>query len=210
MEIKDNIWKNAYSNDEEKFEHFKKQLQKINESRVWILGKIKTLKKIKNVLEVACGPGIDIEYLEREYEGKIPFSYTGLDYTPKFIETLKVQYPQHEFIEADAMDIPFEDESFDVVYTRHSLEHVSNPHAELDEMFRLAKKYIIIGWFRLVDTKTSYHIKSNKFGEYPLHDLNRTEFEAKVSEWGVIEDTFTINNHECWMVKKHPKKKRKK
>jgi len=210
MEIKDNIWKNAYSNDEEKFEHFKKQLQKINESRVWILGKIKNLKKIKSILEVACGPGIDIEYLEREYDGKFPFSYTGLDYTPKFIETLKDQYPQHEFIEADAMDIPFEDGTFDVVYTRHSLEHVSDPHKELDEMFRLAKKYIIIGWFRLVDTETEYHIKSNKFGEYPLHDLNRTEFETKVSEWGVIEDTFTINNHECWLVKKYTKKKGKK
>ena len=210
MEIKDNIWKNAYSVDEEKFEHFKKQLQRVNESRLWILGKLRELKKVKSVLEIACGPGIDLDFLEKEYGEKFPFSYTGLDYTPKFIESLKEKYPQHNFVEADAMDIPFEDGTFDVVYTRHSLEHVSSPHTELDEMFRLAKKYIIIGWFRLVDTETTYHIKSNKFGEYPLHDLNRTEFEARISEWGTIEDSFVINNNECWLVKKYPKKRGKK
>lgn len=49
-----------------------------------------------------------------------------------------------------------------------------------------------------------------KFGEYPLHDLNRTEFEAKISEWGTIEDSFVINNNECWLVKKYPKKRGKK
>lgn len=208
--MENNIWKNAYSNDEEKFNHFKKQLQRVNESRLWILDKLTELKKVKNVLEIACGPGIDIEFLEKEYGENLPFSYTGLDYTPKFIEMLKEKYPQHTFVEADAMDVPFEDKTFDVVYTRHSLEHVSDPHKELDEMFRLAKKYLIIGWFRLVDTETSFHIKSNKFGEYPLHDLNRVEFESKISEWGTIEDTFVINNNECWLIKKHPKKKGKK
>lgn len=211
MKLKDtkNIWHNAYSEDVEKFNHFKSQLQKTNESRMWIIDKLLTLKGVKKVLEIACGPGLDLEYMYKEVD-KLPFSYTGLDYTPKFIEMLKEEYPQHEFVTANAMDIPFKDNSFDVVYTRHSLEHVSDPHKELDEMFRLSKKYIIIGWFRLVDTETKMQIKSNKYGEYPLHDLNREEFETKISEWGTVEDTFILNNNECWLVKKYPKKRGKK
>lgn len=207
--VRDDIWFKSYSNNDEKFEHFKKQLCKINDSRIWILERVLGLKGIKSVLDVACGPGLDLEYF-KDYVDKLPFKYTGLDFTPAFIENLKTQYPEHDFYVGDAMDMPFEDDSFDVVYTRHSLEHVSNPHMELEEMFRIAKKYIIIGWFRLVDTPTDYEIKHNKFGEYPLHSLNRLEFTEKVKEWGEIVDTFTVEHNECWLVKKHSKKRGKK
>lgn len=203
------IWFNAYSEDKERREHFKKQLCSLNESRIWILKTLLKLKGVKNVLDVACGPGLDMDHL-KEMTDKIPFSYTGIDFTPSFIDEAMENHPDQEFRVAHVMDIPFKDNSFDVVYTRHSLEHVSDPHVELDEMFRLAKKYVIIGWFRLVDTETKLQVKSNKFGEYPLHDLNREEFTKRIEEWGSIEDTFTIKHNECWLVKKHPRKKGKK
>jgi len=209
MKLENNIWHNAYSNDPEKYEFFKSQLQKLKESREWILETLLSLKKVKTVLEIATGPGLDLEYLHDKFED-LPFKYTGVDYTPKFIEILTDKYPQHTFIEADAMDLPFEDNSFDVVYTRHSLEHMNDPHKELDEIFRLAKKYVIIGWFRLVDSPTSLQIKSSINGEFPMNDLNREEFTERVLDWGTIEDTFTIKHNECWLVKKHTKKGKKK
>lgn len=203
------IWFNAYSEDIEKLEHFKKQLCSLNESRMWILETLLTLPNVKTVLDVACGPGLDLEYLKTMTD-KIPFAYTGIDFTPAFIDESMENHKDQDFVVADILDIPFKDASFDVVYTRHSLEHVLDPHKELDEMFRLAKKYIIIGWFRLVETETKLQIKSNKFGEYPLHDMNREEFTKRIEEWGTIEDTFTIKHNECWLIKKHPKKKGKK
>ena len=48
------------------------------------------------------------------------------------------------FHQADAAKLPFEDKSFDVVYSSHLLEHVENPAAVLREFVRVAKKQIII------------------------------------------------------------------
>lgn len=209
MKERKDIWFNAYSNDKEKREHFKRQLCNLNDSRLWILNTLLSLPKIKTVLDVACGPGLDVDHL-KEITEEIPFYYTGIDFTPSFIEEAQATHPDHDFRVDDAMDIQFKDNSFDVVYTRHSLEHLDDPYKGLDEILRLAKKYVIIGWFRLVDTETKKQIRSNKFGEYPLHDLNREEFQKKVESWGTIEDTFTIKHNECWLIKKHIKKKGRK
>ncbi|MFB6456060.1 class I SAM-dependent methyltransferase [Chitinophaga sp. Hz27] len=45
-----------------------------------------------------------------------------------------------EFISADGEHLPFEDKSFDYVICNHVLEHVDNPHAFLQEQFRVAKR----------------------------------------------------------------------
>lgn len=209
MKERNDIWYTTYTNDKEKLQFFKSQLCKINDSRLWILERLMSLKGVKSVLDVACGPGLDMDHLKRIVP-KLPFKYTGIDFTPAFIREAEEHHPEQNFLVADAMNIPFEDNSFDVVYTRHSLEHVSDPHKELDEMFRLAKKYIIIGWFRLVDGPTELKMRSNTNGEYPLHDLNRDEFTNRINEWGKIEDTFVVKHNECWLVKKHPKKRGKK
>ena len=39
---------------------------------------------------------------------------------------------------------PFEDKSFDIVYSRMNLEHVAHPIETVNEMYRIAKKKIII------------------------------------------------------------------
>ena len=207
--IRTDIWATSYSNDKEKREHFRTQLCKVNESRIWILNKLLELKSIKSVLDLGCSFGLDVEHLEKMTE-KIPFKYIGVDFTPAFIEVAREHFPEYNFVVANAMDLPYKDKSFDVVYTRHTLEHVSDPFKEIDEMFRVSKKYVIIGWFRLVDSETVYQTKSNKYGEYPLHDLNREEFTNYVLEKGEILDSYTIANHECWLIKKKSKKGSKK
>jgi SAM-dependent methyltransferase len=48
------------------------------------------------------------------------------------------------FIISDAMHLPFKDESFEVVFSSHTIEHVQNPSAMLREMWRVAKRKVII------------------------------------------------------------------
>ena len=44
----------------------------------------------------------------------------------------------------DAHDLPFKDRSFDLVLSRHSLEHVLCPYLALREMARVSRRWLVV------------------------------------------------------------------
>ncbi len=68
----------------------------------------------KRVLEVSCGHGGGASYLMRTLH---PASYTGLDLNPDGIAFCKKRHQLSglDFVEGDAQDMPFPDQSFDAV-----------------------------------------------------------------------------------------------
>jgi ubiquinone/menaquinone biosynthesis C-methylase UbiE len=68
----------------------------------------------KRVLEVSCGHGGGASYLMRTLH---PASYTGLDLNPAGIEFCQNRHNLAglDFVEGDAEDLPFADQSFDAV-----------------------------------------------------------------------------------------------
>jgi ubiquinone/menaquinone biosynthesis C-methylase UbiE len=68
----------------------------------------------KKVLEVSCGHGGGASYLVRTFK---PASYTGLDLNPVGVAFCRDRHhvPGLDFVEGDAQNLPFPDESFDVV-----------------------------------------------------------------------------------------------
>jgi ubiquinone/menaquinone biosynthesis C-methylase UbiE len=68
----------------------------------------------KRVLEVSCGHGGGASYLMRTLH---PASYTGVDLNPAGIEFCRRrhQLPGLDFVQANAENLPFADEAFDVV-----------------------------------------------------------------------------------------------
>src|SRR5262249_39999190 len=68
----------------------------------------------KDVLEVSCGHGGGASYLVRTFH---PASYTGLDFNDPGIAFCKKTHnlPGLRFVHGDAENLPFPDESFDVV-----------------------------------------------------------------------------------------------
>ncbi|RIR89066.1 class I SAM-dependent methyltransferase [Mycobacteroides abscessus] len=68
----------------------------------------------QRVLEVGCGHGGGASYLVRALQ---PASYTGLDLNPDGISFCRRRHdlPGLEFVQGDAEDLPFPDESFDAV-----------------------------------------------------------------------------------------------
>ena len=68
----------------------------------------------KRVLEVSCGHGGGASYLMRTFH---PASYTGLDLNPAGIEFCQQRHHLDGlgFVEGNAEDLPFADESFDAV-----------------------------------------------------------------------------------------------
>ncbi len=113
-------------------------LQKIWHTRKYNLCK-KTLKNIKflNCLEVGCASGHLINEISKSFP---KVKYTGVDIYDKAIKYAKLKYPGIEFKVADAQELPFKDNSFDLILNYETLEHVENPYKTLLELKRILRK----------------------------------------------------------------------
>ena len=90
----------------------------------------------RDVLEIAAGPGQlakQIAYAAR--------SVTATDYSDGMVaEAKKGEYPLNlHFEKADAMNLQYEDDSFDVVLIANALHIVPDPAKVLDEIDRVLK-----------------------------------------------------------------------
>ena len=89
-------------------------------------------------LDVACGTG----FLTRHLPGEV----VGLDQSESMLDEARRQAPKAEFVQGDALDLPFEDGSFGRVFTGHFYGHLEGADRErfLTEARRLAPELVII------------------------------------------------------------------
>jgi 2-polyprenyl-6-hydroxyphenyl methylase/3-demethylubiquinone-9 3-methyltransferase len=105
----------------------------------WISQKIKSefgaLESVK-VLDVGCGAGFLSNHLSQE-----GFAVTGVDLSESSLAVakLKDQTKRVNYVLADAYQLPFSAESFDVITSTDFLEHVSEPQRVLQEVSRCLK-----------------------------------------------------------------------
>lgn len=100
---------------------------------------LEELRKVRfdNLLDVGCGTGPMIELLTQEYPDK---HFTGLDLTPKMIETANEKHlPNAAFIVGDSENLPFEDSSFDAVICANSFHHYPNPQRFFNGVARVLR-----------------------------------------------------------------------
>jgi ubiquinone/menaquinone biosynthesis C-methylase UbiE len=92
------------------------------------------LRTTDKVLEVGSGLGL----LAKEAALKIPNGQvTGLEKSADQLKKCPSGLPNLDFIKGDAHNMPFRNNSFDVVYCRYILEHVANPLKVLNEVWRV-------------------------------------------------------------------------
>lgn len=105
---------------------------------VYVLGFFKEIS-FDSVLEVGCGLGGNLKKL-------IAKRRVGIDFSPKMIEKALDPKEDIEYYVASVTDIPFPDQSFDLVLSYGCLQHVDSKDLEkaMDEIKRVAKKHIII------------------------------------------------------------------
>jgi len=98
------------------------------------------------ILDIGCGPGAMWLYLE-QYQPKA--SWVGLDITYNMLKTARYFFPQVPVIHADAGNLPFVDNSFDVIVIRHVLEHLPGwlMALVLEEAMRAASKNIVLVFY---------------------------------------------------------------
>lgn len=92
------------------------------------------------VLEVGCGSGTVLAEVARQKVGE---RHTGIDVVdPR--DHLDSGAAQLELLKYDGDSIPFPDDSFDLVYASHVIEHVPEPRSVLREIRRVASSLIYL------------------------------------------------------------------
>lgn len=93
------------------------------------------------VLDVGCGIGGPCRMLAEEFGCDV----TGIDMSREFIRTAKKLTElaglgeKIRFLQADALDLPFDDASFDVAWTQHVQMNVSDKSTFYGEIYRVLK-----------------------------------------------------------------------
>src|SRR3989338_907130 len=135
----------------------------------------------EKILDVACGTGALEELIVKEHPSQ---SMTGVDISENMLHVAKrklAAYPSVSFFQSGATDLPFAEDTFDLVVCANSFHYFDDPAASLREMRRALKKggrLIILDWCRdyLVCQVCDLFLKvfdpAHKYC-YRQHELNR-------------------------------------
>ena len=96
-----------------------------------------------SVLDVGCGEGIGTTRMA----GVLPQArVVGLDVAdPGLLEEWKTRaHERIEFVAGSAYDLPFDDDSFDLVSAIEVFEHLERPERALTEMARVSRRGILL------------------------------------------------------------------
>ncbi len=133
----------------------------------------------KQVLEVGSGRGGGANWIARTYE---PKSLTAMDYSAAAVKLCSRMYGRQNnltFIEGNAMKLPFEDNSFDVVYNVESSHCYSDMDAFVDEAHRVLKPGGHFAWTDFRDAKTIEEVR-NKFSSSEFEILKDVDITKEV------------------------------
>ena len=98
----------------------------------------------ENVLD--CGSGIGVYYPLLKRKAK---QYVGLDITENMVRRARERYPEAEFHWGSVMEIPFPEQSFDLVFSWSLLFHLPlDKVAEaLNELWRVTRKHLFFNMY---------------------------------------------------------------
>lgn len=100
---------------------------------------------VGSVLEVGAGSG---DLTEMSLMKSFPeVEITAIDVVPAMVDEMTSKFAENENIriaQENLEDLSFGDDSFDFIVACEVLEHVTEPVKSLKEMYRVAKKYVLI------------------------------------------------------------------
>lgn len=108
------------------------------QERAQLEGWIAELAPVKT-LDVACGTG----FMTRHLRGEV----VGLDQSASMLEVAREQAPNAEYVRGDALALPFDDGSFDRVFTSYFYCHLEDEDARRfqAEARRVANELVVVG-----------------------------------------------------------------
>lgn len=98
------------------------------------------------ILEVGGGIGEMYDNLSKSFVDDV-FKYTITEYSENAVKVLNEKYIENTAVSvarADAQNLPFEDNSFDLVLAFDVMHHVENPQEMAQELMRVSRQYIFM------------------------------------------------------------------
>lgn len=93
-------------------------------------------KTHKNVLDIGCGRGYTLRLLSAGWHGG---KFVGMDFSRDAVFTSKERNPSIDFVIGDAKNLPFKDDSFDIVTMVETLEHIPDTERVLNGASRVLR-----------------------------------------------------------------------
>ena len=162
----------GYSNDRNEIKLTEKDRKNKYSAQLYDYVANNTDIKGKDILEVGCGRGGGLSYINRYLS---PKTVTGLDLNSKAIKFCRKHYSSEKntFLQGNAQQLKFEDNSFDVVINVESSHRYNQINKFLEEVYRVLRPG---GYFLLADFRLQDQIKI-------LNDkLKSTDFEVVRTE----------------------------
>ncbi len=132
-------------------EDYETTSQEFSDTRFGLWQDLKVFKKYVKpdykILDLGCGNGRLYQLLEKQ-----AVEYTGLDNSRSLIRIAKEKYPEVSFISSDALNLPFEGEEFNLIFSIAMLHQIPSRELRLlalKEMKRVLKNkgiLILTSW----------------------------------------------------------------
>lgn len=105
-------------------------------------------KHISQIVDVACGTGDMMGHWQKRADenGIKVDKIIGADPSSGMMEVGQKKFPEFEFIQAKASELPFENESTDIISISYGIRNVVERQKALDEFYRILKPsgYVVI------------------------------------------------------------------
>jgi len=174
----------GYYIPEDRTDHVQAQVDMIDEVLNWA----GVTEPVRRVVDVGCGIGGSSRHIARRY-GCVARGITLSPYQARRGNELAKEQGlegRTSFEVADALDMPFEDNSFDLAWSLESGEHMPDKSKFIQELFRVTRpggRVIIVTWCHrdLLENEAGLTAKETKL----LNKINRAYY---LPEWCSVDD----------------------
>lgn len=137
----------------------------------------------QTLLDVGCGTGHWSAFF-----AEMGYRVTGVDVAPAMIEVARSAVPQCTFQAADAHQLPFDDDTFDVVASMATLEFLPDQAAAIREMARCAKEHgqLLVGTLNRLAALNQHRIAKGKPPYSAAHLLSPNELRSLLAPLGRV------------------------
>jgi 2-polyprenyl-3-methyl-5-hydroxy-6-metoxy-1,4-benzoquinol methylase len=130
-----------------------------------LLNEIRYLN-LESILDAGCGDGELVKFLKKN---KLAKRVEGIDISEKAIERARQKNPHLIIKKGDIYNIQGKSEEFDLIVCSQVFEHLKYPRRALNEMVRVARKYVLIAVineskFRI--GRHEHHWKTEEFKKF--------------------------------------------
>ena len=177
MSLDNNYWTNLMGTDENAGDYMYTYGEGPGCETRMIIGSF--INEGESVLDSGCGPAWNYDHF-KEYGPDV--HYVGIDLSPRFVRVanrrIHEKYGRTPIQLGDVRDLRFPKDDFDVVILQDILEHTNTYEKPVTEALRVAKKRVIVCFWRdMENVVTKVNDDTDKGTDGYGADINKNDWE---------------------------------